>query len=193
MSESTTQAGIEELIARIRKSSAEGTSPEWQTAGACGAGAIKPLAELTLDGNFETQRAAKRALAQVVHTAGNPNTRRAAKQAVTALVELTQHANATVRRQAVWLLSEIATEESIRPMARLLNDPEVREDARCALLRMPPKAARAALQNAFKQANDDFKYALADSLRLLGEKVEGCPSRKGIPTGKTEVKPFTKA
>jgi len=72
-------------------------------------------------------------------------------------------------------------------MVALLADEELREDARCALTRHPSPSAVAALQSAFAAAPEDFKYALAESLRQLGKKVAGYPSRKLVPTARTTV------
>ena len=74
-------------------------------------------------------------------------------------------------------------------MAALLTDKDVREDARCALTRLPAPGAVTALKSAFATAPEDFKYALAESLRQRGQKVEGYPSRKLVPTAQTTVAP----
>jgi len=74
-------------------------------------------------------------------------------------------------------------------MAALLTDKALREDARCALTRHPSRAAVRALKSAFATAPEDFKPALAESLRARGEKVEGYPSRKLVPTTQTTVLP----
>ena len=88
------------------------------------------------------------------------------------------------------MLSEIGSARAIGPMAALLTDKELREDARCALTRHPSPDAVAALKSAFAHAPRDFKYALAESLRERGEKVEGYPSRKLVPTAETKVAPL---
>jgi hypothetical protein len=66
---------------------------------------------------------------------------------------------------------------------------EVREDARCALCRHASPKATAALKTSFASAPEDFKYALAESLRQRGQAVEGYPSHKLVPTARTTVKP----
>jgi hypothetical protein len=77
-------------------------------------------------------------------------------------------------------------------MAALLTEKELREDARCALTRHPAPSAVAALNSALVTAPEDFKYALAESLRQRGEKVEGYPSRKLVPMAQTTVAPQRK-
>jgi len=85
------------------------------------------------------------------------------------------------------MLSEIGTARAVGPMAALLAEEELREDARCALTRHPARGAVTALKSAFATASGDFKYALAESLRQRGAVVEGCPSRKLVPTAQTNV------
>ena len=65
----------------------------------------------------------------------------------------------------------------------------IREDTRCALTRLPAPGAVTVLKAAFATAPEYFKYALAESLRQRGEKVEGYPSRKLVPTAQTSVTP----
>ena len=86
------------------------------------------------------------------------------------------------------MLSEIGSAAAVDPMAALLADADVREDARCALTRIPGAQATDALKKAMSSAPDEFKYALAESLRARGEKVSGYPSRKLVPTKQTTVK-----
>ena len=102
---------------------------------------------------------------------------------------------AVVRRDVVWMLSEISDGggEDIQSLAKLLNHPDLREDARCALQRIPGDQAVAALKAGFTAAPDDFKHALADSLRRRGEKVDGYSSQKMVPTRQTQVKPVGRA
>jgi hypothetical protein len=51
------------------------------------------------------------------------------------------------------------------------------------LTRLPGAQATAALKTAFASSPEEFKFALAESLRERGEKVEGYPSRKLVPRG----------
>jgi HEAT repeat protein len=182
-------ASVEELIANIKNPDDRVRGPAWQGAAPYGAPAVKPLAAVMSDPNFEVARAAKRGLYKIVRHAGRPGAEAEAKAVTTELIALLPKSETVVRREAVWMLSEIGGEEAIGPMAALLTDKEVREDARCALVRMPGDKATAALQSALSAASDDFKPALADGLRARGVKVEGIPSRKLTPTKQTNVKP----
>jgi len=45
-------------------------------------------------------------------------------------------------------------------------------------MRLPGSQVTAALRSAFGRAPEEFKFALAESLRQRGEKVAGYPSQK---------------
>jgi len=178
---------VNELIARIRSKDDKVRGPAWQGAALAGASAVKPLAEVMMDPDFEIARAAKRGLSRIVRHAGRPGAKREAKAVAAELVQLLQSPHALVRREAVWMLSEIGEDGVIAPMAVLLADPEAREDARCALMRFAGRQATSAFRSAFLSAPEDFKYALAESLRERGVKVDGYPSPKVVPSRKTTV------
>ena len=103
------------------------------------------------------------------------------------LLSLLQGAPVVVRREAAWMLSEIGDSHAVEPLAALLAEAEVREDARCALERIPSSRAVRALAEALQTAPEDFRPALANSLRVRGRKVEGCPNQKLVPTKQTTV------
>ena len=180
---------IQGLIARIKSPDETVSGAAWQSAGPYGAAAVQPLAALMADADFELARKARRALYRVVREAGHPAAARQRRAVERELIPLLSSTPAPVRRHLVWMLSEIGSSRAIKPMAALLADPEVREDARCALTRHPAPSAATALKAAFATAPEDFKYALAESLRQRGEKEEGYPSRKLVPTAQTTVAP----
>ena len=95
-----------------------------------------------------------------------------------------------VRREVLWMLSEIGDRNAVKPIAALLSDRDLREDARMVLQRIPNKAALAALRAGLEAAPDDFKLNIAQSLRQRGVKVDGLDCVKLIPTKKTNVKPL---
>ena len=88
------------------------------------------------------------------------------------------------------MLSEIGARNSIKPIAGLMKNESLREDARMALERIPSKRAVAALKAGFEKAPEDFKTNIAQSLRKRGEEVAGYPCQKLVPTKKTDVKPL---
>ncbi len=180
----------ETFIDRIKSPDENVSGAAWQNAGPYGAAAVEPLAALMADQDFELARKAKRALYRVVRHVGHPAAARERKAVERQLILLLDSSPARVRRELVWMLSEIGSTRAIRPMAALLADEELREDARCALTRHPSQSAVTALQSAFATAPEDFKYALAESLRQRGEEVAGYPSRKLVPTAQTTVAPL---
>jgi hypothetical protein len=186
----TTPNSVAELITRIQSPDEAVSGPAWQGAQTYGAAAIQPLAELLANADFEVARKAQRALCKITRHAGRPGAAQEAKAAETALIALLRHEKPAVRREALWLLSEIASDRAVRPMAALLTDEQAREDARCALMRLPGTRATAALRAAFRAAPEQFKYALADSLRRRGLRVEGYPSQKLVPSRPTTVTPL---
>jgi HEAT repeat protein len=180
---------IQSLIERIKSHDDAISGAAWQSAGPCGAAVVKPLAALMADENFELARKGKRALYLVVRHAGRPGAGEECQGVERELIIVLGAGPSRVRREVVWMLSEIGSAGAVDAMAALLADQELREDARCALTRLPVPNAVTALKATFATAPEDFKYALAESLRQRGEKVEGYPSRKLVPTKQTSVAP----
>jgi HEAT repeat protein len=178
---------VDDLIARLKSADPKVRGPAWQGAGPCGAPAVRPLAGLMGDADFEIARAARRALWQIVRHAGRPGAKTESAAVIAELVALLSSAPAPVRREAAAMLSEIGGNESVTPLAAMLADPELREAARCALQRLPGSCPLAALETGLRQAPDDFKEALADSLRKRGKKVKGYPSRNLTPSRQTAI------
>jgi len=178
---------VSDLVARIKSTDDKIRGPAWQGAGPVGAPAVKPLAAVMTDPDFEISRSAKRALYKIVRHAGRPGAKKEAQAVEKELIPLLQNSAVPVRREVLWMLSEIGGDDAVTPMAALLTDKEVREDARCALMRLPGRKATAALKSAFGSASEEFKSALAESLRVRGEKVSGYPSQKLVPARATTV------
>jgi HEAT repeat protein len=183
-------ADIQGLVDRIKSPDDAISGAAWQSAGPYGAAAVKPLAALMAVGDVELARKGKRALYLVVRHVGHPAAGGERRDVEGELIVVLGSSPSPVRRQVVWMLSEIGSERAVKAVAALLADQELREDARCALTRLPSPSAVAALKSAFATAPEDFKYALAESLRQRGEKVEGYPTRKLVPTAQTKVAPL---
>jgi HEAT repeat protein len=184
--------GADELIAGIKSDSAEERTQAWQSAGKVGAPAVKPLAKVMTDDELEVARAAKRALWQIVRYTGRPGANREKRAVETELIgllddESRRTSGVAVRREVLWMLSEIGARRSVRPIAQLLRNEELREDARMALERIPTMWAVAALKAAFEAVPEEFKSNLAQSLRRRGEQVAGYPCQKLVPTKKTPM------
>ncbi len=150
----------------------------------------KELAQLEISGNdeetrgkvaakqeqlqsaLEVTRAAKRALSKIVRHAGRPGSGEERAAAVSELLRLLDAKRPlTIRREAISMLSEIADDQVVAPLAALLNDPELREDARRALERIPSGQSLDALQAGLAAVPNDFKINIAQSLRARGVDV----------------------
>jgi len=183
--------GVDELLAGIKSNSDQERTKAWQSAGEVGAPAVKTLAKVMTDNNLEVARAAKRALWQIVRHTGRPKAnkeRRAVEKELTGLLGRKQPV--AVGAEVLWMLSEIGARNSIKPIARLLRNKDLREDARMALERIPTKRAVTVLKAGFEAAPEDFKPNIAQSLRNRGEEVAGYPCKKLVPVKKTDVKPL---
>jgi HEAT repeat protein len=187
---STAQAQrMDELIAGIKSNSAEERTEAWQSAGKVGAPAVKPLAKVMTDDELEVARAAKRALWQIVRYTGRPGANQEKRAVEAELVALLgDEQPVAVGAEVLWMLSEIGARRSIKPVAGLLSNKDLREDARMALERIGSQRSVAALKAGFEAAPEDFKTNIAQSLRKLGEEVAGYPCQKLVPTKKTDVK-----
>jgi hypothetical protein len=137
---------------------------------------------------LEVARAAKRGLWKIVRHAGRPGADDEKNAVIAELISrLDNEKPVPVRREVLWMLSEIGGEESVNPIAALLSNTELREDARMALERIPGKKSIAALKAALKNAHEDFKLNIAQSLRQRGVKVRGLHCVKLVPKKKTNV------
>jgi HEAT repeat protein len=143
------------------------------------------------DNDPEVARAAIRGLWKLVRHAGRPKAGAERKAVRAELVTLLgDDQPVSVRREVLWMLSEIGGRKSVGAIAALLSNRQLREDARMALQRIPNKKALAALKEAMDTAPDDFKPNIAQSLRQRGLKIEGLACVKLVPTKKTNVKPL---
>ena len=183
---------VEQLIARIKDKDDRVRGEAWQNAGPTGAAAIEPLAKVAADpgSELEVGRAAKRAMWKIVRHVGRPGAEAEKKPVVMALLALLgENWPVALRRDVLWMLSEIAGDEAVDQIAPLLKHAQLREDARCCLQRIPGDQSLEALKAAMAAAEGDFKSAIAESLRVRGVPVPDVPSKKLLPTKQTSVKP----
>jgi len=182
---------VDKLIAGIKDSSDKVRTQAWLGAGTAGAPAVKPLAKVMTDDDMEVARAAKRAMWKIVRYTGRPGANKEKRAVETELAELLDDGQpVAVRREVLWMLSEIGARNSIKPIAALLDNKELREDARMALERIPTKRALTVLKAGMKESPEEFKPNIAQSLRRRGEEVSGYPCQKLAPTKQTDVKPL---
>jgi hypothetical protein len=183
-----TELTIEKLITAIKSDDADTRTNAWLGAGQLGAKPLKPLAEVATSGPLEVSRAAKRAMWKIVRTAGAPDA--SGKEDVCAeLVDLLDDSQAVaIRREVLWMLSEIGGNEQVPAIADLLGNKDLCEDTRMVLERIPGEVSLSALKNGFAKAAEQFKPNLAQSLRKRGVTVEGYPCQKLVPNRQTKVK-----
>jgi hypothetical protein len=185
---------VDELIAKLKGKDEAARGEAWQGAAEAGAPAAKPLARLMAEGEMEVARAAKRALWKIVRHAGRPGADAERSALVKELVDLLESERPPgMHREALWMVSELAKGgEGIGAMAAFLASPRLREDARMALERVPGEESLSALQAALVAAPDDFRPALAQSLRARGIEVPGVPCMKLVPTREAPPPPTEK-
>lgn len=174
-----------ELIRQIQSNDPAVRTAAWQQAGTVGAPAVKPLAQLYTHDDQEVRRAAKRGLEQMVRTVGAPGVQAAQAAVIRELLDLLGDSQPVgLRRDVLWLLSEIAGAESVEPIAALLKHGDLREDARMALERIPGEESLAALHQALGTVPAAFQANIAQSLRARGEAVDPkkYPCQKLVPT-----------
>ena len=182
---------IDKLIAKIEKGNDDERGEAWQGAWFYGAPAIKRLVPLMTHDDFNVARAATRGLWTIVRHVGRPGADGEREAAIAELLPLLDGDQpAAVLREVMWMVSEIAGDEAVDPVAALLGNDELREDARMVLQRLPGSRSLAALKAGLEAAPDDFKINIAQSLRARGVTVPGLPCQKMVPTRQTTVKPL---
>jgi len=190
MANAAESEAVNKLIARIKDKSDKVRAEAWLSAGKVGAPAVKPLAAVMTDKELEVARAAKRGLWKIVRYVGRPGAGDEKNAVAAELIALLSGNQPTpVRREVLWMLSEIGQDKSVEAIAALLSNRELREDARMVLQRIPGRRSIAALRAGLKAASRDFKINIAQSLRQRGVRVRGLPCVKLVPTKNTNVKP----
>ncbi len=159
-------------------------------AGAVGAQAVLPLAKIAATGELEVARAANRAIQNIVYHCGRPGAEAEAGAVAAELLKLLDDSQPLqLRRDILWMTWQIAGNDAAGPVAALLANAELREDARMTLERLPGDQATAALQAALNDASEADKPALAHSLGVRGVATPDVPDLRLVPTKKTSVKP----
>jgi hypothetical protein len=189
------ELNVAELIAALRSGDDDVRGDAWQGAGKYGAPAVRPLAAVAGDpaSDMETARSARRAMWKIVRLAGRPGADAEKQAVVVELVGLLADGQPpAVGREVVWMVSELGGDESVEPVARLLQSKELCEDARCCLERLPGEKSLAALKAALATAPREFQLAIAQSLRARGVEPgqDKYPCQKLVPTRPTSVQPL---
>lgn len=184
-------ASVDDLVRGIQSQDDIERTAAWRGAGALGAPAIAPLADLASHESMEVARAAQRGLWQIVRHCGRPGAD-SERDAVGAalLTVLADLPATTLKRDVIWMVSEIGGDACVAPLAGLLADADMRDDACLVLERIPGNASLEALRAAIDTCPDDFKPHVAESLRRRGESVPGISSAKMTPVKSTAVEPL---
>ena len=161
---------LDEWIAALKSHDDNVRGAAWPKAEHWGAAAVRPLIETMADSDAEVVRAAKRALWRIVHHSGRPRAVTERNAVVAGLLTGLGSGPTPVRRELLWMLSEIGDGHAVATIAPLLGHVELREDARSALQRIPGSQATAALKAARVSAPTEFQTALTAALRARGVK-----------------------
>jgi HEAT repeat protein len=180
----------QQFLENIKSADEAVRADAWMNAAAMGPEVLAPLAALVTHQPLEVTRAAKRAMWKIVHAAGAPGAANRKETSAQLVVIVTGDYPDEVRREVMWMISEISDSEAVEPVAAFLQREPLREDARLVLQRIPGRQAVSALQAAFEKAPESFKFALAESLRDRGVDVEGYPSQKLVPKKATHVSEY---
>jgi hypothetical protein len=177
---------VDALIAMIKDRSDKVRAEGWTRAGKAGAAAVKPLAAVMTSGDADREVAlsARRALWRIVHFAGRPGGGKDRNAVLPELHALLADAwPEALRREVLWMLSQIGGAESVPALAACLKSSELLEDARSALERIPGAESLDALRDALASVPEKYRPNIAQSLRGRGVslKEELYPNQKLIP------------
>ncbi|MCC6124772.1 MAG: hypothetical protein IT426_07420 [Pirellulales bacterium] len=162
---------VDALIAMIKDRSDTERAKGWTRAGTAGAAAVKPLAAVMTSGDAdrEVALAARRALWRIVRYAGRPGGEKECAAVLPELQALLADAwPEALRREALWMISEIGGAESVPAVAACLKSSELLEDARSVLERIPGKESLAALNESLASVPERYRGNIAQSLRARG-------------------------
>jgi HEAT repeat protein len=159
-------AQLNQLLQNLRSENADVRFAAWRSAGPAGAAAIAPIADIMAATDKAAVRSATEALQRVTHYSARPAASKNERRAVA--LALLQVANSPrprmVRAEALYQLGFVAEEGIVPALARLLDDKEVREDARMALERIPGTVSLRALEEALRRAPADFQPNLRQAI-----------------------------
>lgn len=144
-----------------------------------GTPAIGLLAEVCGGIDSGAAKAALEALQRIVHNAARPGAggeRLAAAQQLTKLIGGDQPHS--VRADALKLLGCVGGPSEVTAIADLIHVPDIREDARMALERIPDPSADVALRNCSRTVPADYRAAIDQSLRHRKIKPKDAGIRK---------------
>lgn len=159
-------ANLKDWLEKLKSDDAEARAVAARAAGPQGAAAIVPLAEIMGGDNKGAAWAATQALNHIAHYSARPGARpQEARQVAAELLKIAaSNRPRMVRSEALDALGFIGGAPEVPMLARLLDDKDVREEARMALERIPGAESQRALQQASQKAPADFQPNLRQSL-----------------------------
>lgn len=159
------------FLADIASSSADVRFAAWRSASEQGAEIIPELAKRAGGTDPGRNKAALEAMATLTHSVGKDIAGAKRGEVAQALVSVASSGTYAlpVRAQALRLISLVGDDPAVLPVAKLLGNPELREEAVYCLERIPGAAAAKALLAAYPQAPRDFKPRV---LAALGHRRE---------------------
>ncbi|HET6385684.1 MAG TPA: HEAT repeat domain-containing protein [Armatimonadota bacterium] len=172
------------FLDQIKSADADARYRSWRSAGPVGSKAVPALGDLLSSPDKGVAKSAKGALETIALYAGRPH---AAAEAHAVSEELLKIAASDspipARAEALRMLGFTADRRSVPAIARLLNDPAVRDEARMALERIPGRESLDALRSAVRTAPEEFKPNLEQSVYNRGLR----PATIGIVALTTEL------
>jgi tetratricopeptide (TPR) repeat protein len=161
---------VQDLIAGITDASPEVRTAAWKGAGPAGAAAVPALAGPMASDDPEVARCAIAALDRIAYHAGRPG---AGEERAAVAAELSKLlANSypvDARREVAYLVSLVGGADEVPALATLLQNPELADDARMALERIPGPAAGKALTAALDTAPPELQIRLIQALAHRAE------------------------
>ncbi len=159
-------SSVQALLEKIKSPDANERIAAIKVAPEEGAAAVVPLGEIYGSNDLAAAKAAHEALRRIVHHSARPNAIGESKTVVAKLLLLIdQKQPLIVRKEALHLLSFIASEEQAERIGKQLSDADVREEARLSLQRIPGSKVDKVLREAAHNTAGEFRAALELSLR----------------------------
>lgn len=158
------QAAVKALVEKISSADVAARVEGVEQAATVGPDALGALGAILGGDDPSADRAAQESMQRITFKAArSPATAKAASRQLVQLIGKDRPYK--VRSESLYLLGFAADTAAIKAIAGLLTDPEVRENARMALERVPGKEAEAALMQVAKAVPADYRPAIQQSLR----------------------------
>ncbi len=154
---------VDTWIQRIKTANEAGREEALADAPKLPATSVVPLAQVMGGDDLGAGRAAQEGLRRLAYASMSNGTHEAVAAELVKVIG-PDHPRA-VRSDALMLLGFCGGSSAVAPIAALLEDADIREDARMALERIPDPAATRALKAALKRVPADYRPAIQQSLR----------------------------